>query len=247
MKGFEELNAAQDVALGHGTFWEAARQNVKTQWLLYAGPWSWRTIPGWYATLGVTMLIGLLLGRHRVFQNISSYLPLVKRIQLASLVVGVAGGTVYTAWRGTVANPMEPTVLKALAGLCFAISRVSIMAFYVTTIVRALHNVNWRRWLQPIVLTGRMPLTNYLLQTFIGTFVFMGWGLGHWRETGPAFDLAFAIGVFFLIQVPFSMLWLRRFERGPMEALWRKLTYWNAQGTYRTKSCGTTVSSDGNS
>jgi uncharacterized protein len=53
-------------------------------------------------------------------------------------------------------------------------------------------------------------------------------------------DLAFALAVFFIIQVPLSMLWLRRFERGPMEALWRKLTYWHAED--RTKSCRTTAS-----
>lgn len=240
MKAFDALNAAQDAASGHGTFWEAARQNVQTMWLLYTGPWNWRFIPGMYATIGVTMLLGLLLGRHRIFQNIQSYMPLVKRIQYVSIGVGIAGGAVFAVWRATTESPMQPTVFKAIAGFCFAISRVAVMSFYVTTIVRALHSDKWRPWLQPIVLTGRMPLTNYLLQTLIATFVFTGWGLGHWRETGPAVDLAFALAVYFIIQVPLSVFWLRRFERGPMEALWRKLTYWHAEN--RTKSCRTTAS-----
>jgi uncharacterized protein len=228
VNGMKALNAAQDAANGHGSFWEAVRQNIETQWLLYTGPWKWRLIPGWYATLGVTMLIGLLLGRHRIFQNAAQHLPVIKRVQYASLIVGIAGGAVYSIWKANTANPLEPSLLKAVAGLSYAISRVSVMTFYVATIVRAMHSDIWQRLLQPIVATGRMPLTNYLLQTLIGTFVFSGWGLGYWRVPGPAFDLVFAIGVFFLIQAPLSVLWLRHFERGPMEHLWRKLTYWSA-------------------
>jgi uncharacterized membrane protein YeiB len=45
---------------------------------------------------------------------------------------------------------------------------------------------------------------------------------------GPALDLVFAIAIFFAVQVPLSYAWLRRFEMGPMEYLWRRLTYGHA-------------------
>jgi uncharacterized protein len=73
-----------------------------------------------------------------------------------------------------------------------------------------------------------MPLTNYLMQTLIATALFYGWGLGLWGKVGPALDLVLAIGIFFAVQVPLSKWWLRRFEMGPMEWLWRKLTYGHA-------------------
>ena len=68
---------------------------------------------------------------------------------------------------------------------------------------------------------GKMPLTNYLLQTMICTTLFYGWGLGWWGKVGPAAQLALALGIFFLVQVPLSMLWLRRSRWGPLEYAWR--------------------------
>ena len=45
--------------------------------------------------------------------------------------------------------------------------------------------------------------------------LFYGWGFGLWGHVGPAAQLALALGIFFLIQVPLSRMWLRRFEYGP--------------------------------
>jgi uncharacterized protein len=103
------------------------------------------------------------------------------------------------------------------------------MGFYMATLVRAAHNDTWRRRLAPIAAAGRMPLTNYLMQTLIATFIFYGWGLGLWRTVGPALQIALAFGIFFVVQVPLSQLWLRHFELGPMEQLWRRLSYGRAQ------------------
>jgi len=105
---------------------------------------------------------------------------------------------------------------------------VAIMIFYVSVIIRGMQNVRWRPRLEPFVLAGRMPLTNYLLQTVIATFIFYGWGLGFYEKTGAAVEVALAPVVFFAIQVPFSRFWLRRFSNGPMEYLWRVLTYGRA-------------------
>jgi uncharacterized protein len=76
--------------------------------------------------------------------------------------------------------------------------------------------------------TGRMPLTNYLMQTAMATFIFYGWGLGFWGKVGPALDLLLALALFFIVQVPVSHWWLNRFETGPLEVLWRKLSYGRA-------------------
>jgi uncharacterized protein len=99
------------------------------------------------------------------------------------------------------------------------------MIFYVATIARAVCNERWRRRLAPITVAGRMPLSNYLLQTLIGMLLFYNWGLGLWGKVGPALDLLLAVAIFFVIQVPLTRWWLNRFQQGPMEYLWRVLTY----------------------
>ena len=79
--------------------------------------------------------------------------------------------------------------------------------------------------LETIATVGRAPLTNYLLQTLLGTFIFYGWGLRFWGRIGPALQLVLAIAIYFVIQVPLSRWWMSRFALGPMEYVWRVLTY----------------------
>jgi uncharacterized protein len=84
------------------------------------------------------------------------------------------------------------------------------------------------RWLQglqsSLTSVGQMALTNYLGQTLICTTLFYGHGLGwfghvdRWQQLG----LVFAV---WLVLIAFSNAWLRLFRQGPMEWLWRSLTY----------------------
>jgi uncharacterized protein len=78
-----------------------------------------------------------------------------------------------------------------------------------------------KRWLAP---AGRMALTNYLLQSVVGTLLFYQYGLGLWGQVSRAWQFALVIAVFAL-QLVFSRWWLRRFRFGPVEWLWRWATY----------------------
>jgi len=222
MKG---LVAGDFAAVESGSFWVAVRQSLRTWSATYVSPMSWYVVPRVYITLLTTALLGLLLGRRRFFQNVAAYLPLVSRVQWWALGAGVAMGAVYAFWSATVEQRQEPTVFRLFAVLCFRLSRLALMAFYVCVIIRAMHSDQWQQRLQPFVSMGRMPLTNYLLQTLIGMVIFAGWGLGYYGQVGPALGVVISLAIFFVIQAPLSRLWLSRFQMGPMEYLWRVLTY----------------------
>jgi uncharacterized protein len=73
-----------------------------------------------------------------------------------------------------------------------------------------------------------MALSNYLLQTAVCLFVFYGVGLG----VGPRYGYVGILTAWMLLfgaQVVASHWWLGRYRFGPMEWLWRSLTYWQAQ------------------
>ena len=63
------------------------------------------------------------------------------------------------------------------------------------------------------------------MQTSICTTLFYGWGFGLWAKVGPAWRLVLSLFIFFAVQVPFSYWWLKNHDRGPLEALWARLTY----------------------
>jgi len=81
------------------------------------------------------------------------------------------------------------------------------------------------RWaLEPVAAVGRMALTNYLLQSVICTTIFYGHGLGLFGKVDRLGQLGIVIGVW-LFQMSWSVWWTRSVGLGPMEWLWRCLTY----------------------
>ncbi len=80
---------------------------------------------------------------------------------------------------------------------------------------------------------GRMAFTNYLMQSMIAAIAFFGWGFGLYASLERAELIPVVLGMWFF-QIVFSIWWLRRFRFGPMEWLWRSLTYWRVQPMRRT-------------
>jgi uncharacterized protein len=225
-KSFE---ASNNTAYGHGTFLQAAVEHMREFAYFFEPPWAlWRTL-GFWVQMALTMLLGLLAGRQRWVQRIPELMPQIQRLTWIALGVGVVCGVGFTVIFELNRTP-GPSPIKLLGGLCYWTCRLAMMIFYVLVIVRVAQLPAWRRRLAPMAAAGRMPLTNYLMQTAICTTLFYGWGFGFWGKVGPAAGLALSAAIFFAIQVPWSLWWLSRHERGPLEALWARLTYGPAEG-----------------
>jgi uncharacterized protein len=76
-------------------------------------------------------------------------------------------------------------------------------------------------WLAP---AGRMPLTNYLLQSVAMGALLSGWGLALAPRLAYAETALLAVAIF-VVQVELSRWWLRRWKQGPLEQVWRRWTY----------------------
>ena len=234
-EGLREMAAASDRAFGHGSFSEAVVESSRQMIVNYIGPGGWDFILMVYILILVTVLLGLIAGRRRWLQTAAANMALVRKVQWWSLGLGIVVAVIatVTSWY---LEPGVPSLGWVVFRTTYGLARVCIMVFYVATIVRLAENPRWHRWLLPLAAAGRMPLTNYLMQTLICTFIFYGWGLGYWRTTGAALNLALAFGIFFGVQVPLSIWWFRRFSYGPMEYLWRTLTYGRRPATAREPS-----------
>lgn len=64
----------------------------------------------------------------------------------------------------------------------------------------------------------------YLSQSIICTLIFYGYGLGFFGKMGAAIGILLTFAIY-LLQIPFSHWWMKRFQYGPAEWLWRSLTY----------------------
>ncbi|MDP1661089.1 MAG: DUF418 domain-containing protein [Phycisphaerales bacterium] len=75
-----------------------------------------------------------------------------------------------------------------------------------------------------LAVPGRMGLTNYLLTSVLMTLVAYHFGLGLWGTFGSAEQVALCVAVFAVL-VTFSKVWMSRFVAGPVEWVWKCLTY----------------------
>jgi len=220
----QAFEISNNAAYGHGSFLQAALENTRVMNFFYSG---WLNLWGavsWWVMMSLTMLIGLLAGRRRWVQRATELMPQIRRLTWVALAVGLGCGVAFTAIFELNRVP-GPTPIKVLGSVCYGLSRLGMMVFYVLVIVRLAQQAAWQRRLAPLAAAGRMPLSNYLMQTAICTTLFQGWGFGLWMQVGPAAGLALSLALFWLVQVPLSLWWLKTHERGPMEALWARLTY----------------------
>ncbi len=92
----------------------------------------------------------------------------------------------------------------------------------------------WRNVQDGLANVGKMALTNYIGQSLIATFIFYGWGLGLFGSVNRAAQLLFVVAIWGF-QLIFSSWWLTRFRYGPLEWLWRSLTYGRLQPLSKRK------------
>jgi len=75
---------------------------------------------------------------------------------------------------------------------------------------------------------GRTAFSNYILQTLLGTAIFYGTGLGLFGRVERVGQLLVVFGIW-AVQLSIAPIWLRHYTFGPLEWLWRSLTYGKAQ------------------
>jgi len=143
------------------------------------------------------------------------------------LGLGLSGnfGFIVTAdW----SDPVLPSVMGLVETVFFVIGAPALSLFYAAAILLLVQREGWQKRLAPLAAVGRMALSNYLLQSVICTTIFYSYGLGLYGRVGPAVGVGLTV-VIFLIQIILSVWWLRRFQFGPMEWVWRSLTYCKRQ------------------
>jgi len=218
--GYQAFEAADNAAFGHGSFVDAARQTMRIFLWSYTSPLGLYSYIAFYVQMATGILIGCLVGRRGWVERLPELgVPLARLHRHCIVVVLLCG----SAWVLLAISASDAA--SAAAVLTRTLGRIALTGVYALGLLRLLRDVRWARLLHPLALAGRMPLSNYLLQTALGTAVFYGWGLGYWNRTTPAQEALLAVALFTLIQLPLSAWWLSRFRQGPMEALWRRLTY----------------------
>jgi uncharacterized protein len=187
-------------------------------WVRY---WYATAVTSWPASLPM-FLFGLYAGRRRFFESIGAHRRGLRLTLVAGLCVGTLAYLGRSLFLMTKPNSIPIFNQRLISGLLWSTHAWGLAAFYASSLLLLLQKRPWQRRLAPLGAAGRAAFTNYLLQSIliVPACIAFGW----FDKITPSLGLLLALSVW-LIQVPASVWWLRRFRFGPAEWVWRSLTY----------------------
>lgn len=126
-------------------------------------------------------------------------------------------------WTGKIVNP-ESSVFFGFYMFAYETGNIFLGLSYFMMIIMVAGTIPGRFLLVHLSFVGRMSLTNYLLQSLVFTTIFYGYGLGCFGTTDPSTFVLWAV-ILFIVQVIASKIWLFYHRYGPVEWLWRRISY----------------------
>ncbi|MFC0677383.1 DUF418 domain-containing protein [Lysobacter korlensis] len=207
---------AQRAAYGGGDYLAAVAQ----RWDDMVSVLTFVVIFGWQVL--AMFVLGLWFVRSGAIERPGEFPRLYSRLRFIALPVGLALMLASVALEPTLDGRMDIRV-GAAAALAWVASLLMCLGYF-AWVMHGLKSPPWASRLAIFAPAGRMALTNYLMQSVIGTLVFYGYGLGWFEQLPRAWQVPFVL-VLFGLQVLWSHWWLARFRYGPAEWLWRAFTY----------------------
>ena len=201
-----------------GSFWDTAKFNV------YKGrhtAWAWTIYVGRYLQIWGLFIIGILLGRLSVFENIEKKKKLFTKVLLISLPIAISlAFTTESFIKIFPLNPEQHKIVKITLNSWKNIFGTSSYISIITLLYITFPKAYIFRLFQAY---GKLSLTNYIVQGTIGVFLYYGFGLALWKYFGTTWSIIIGGGFFFL-QAYVCTIWNTHFYYGPFEWLWRCLT-----------------------
>ncbi len=171
------------------------------------------------------MLIGMALFKLDVLTARRSP-DFYRGMMIACYAIGLPM-TVYSGM-DLYARGFDALYIARVGGIPNYVGSVIVALGHIALVMLILKTGYLERLMARFAAVGRMALTNYLMHSAILTTVFYGYGLGLFGEVQRFAQMGFVAGVIGL-QLVLSPWWLARYRFGPVEWLWRSLTYWRRQ------------------
>lgn len=168
-------------------------------------------------------LLGLSLGKKKIWISLEAFIDQIKKPAIAIAILTncyrilflfyLPGLEIYKS------ESLRPFFFKAMF-----LADIAMGLFYLWAIGWFWYHSKLKFILSPLKYVGQMALTNYIMHSVIGVILFSSLGLGLYETMSPFQTLMTAIAVF-LVQILYSRIWLKYYRFGPLEWVWRCLTY----------------------
>jgi uncharacterized protein len=181
----------------------------------------WAVGTGRFLQTAGLFMIGLLMGRKQLFVSTEQNIRFWVKVLIASAILF---NPLYVL-KVQVFDNGSSDMVKQTAGVVFDMWQKFAFTFVLVSSFILLYQTEaFKRLTYPLRTYGRMSLTNYITQSFIGALIYFPFGLNLAPKLGYA--PSFLVGIaMFVLQLLFCKWWLRHYKQGPFESIWHKLTW----------------------
>jgi uncharacterized protein len=167
--------------------------------------------------------LGVRFYRHGLVKPLAS--PNVKALGQAAALSGTGLGLMLiSVWVAPEINPTHVDRVFAVVNILNMLAGPLMCTGYFLGLRYIWSLDKGQKLLRNFVALGRMALSNYLAQSIICTLIFYGYGLAYYQQLSRVWHIPFAVGLI-SVQCLYSRYWLRHYTMGPVEYIWRWLTY----------------------
>ncbi len=176
------------------------------------------------------MLLGIALYKLNVLSSKKSY-----RFYLIMALIGYGIGLSVNYYEvTTIINSNFSFLSFSKTNLTYDLGRVPVAMGHIAAIM-LLCKIPVLDWLKSrLAAVGKMALTNYIMHSVIALFFFTGAGLGMFGKL-QRHELLYVVFSIWIFQLIISPIWLKYFHFGPIEWLWRNLSYQKMHAFRKTK------------
>lgn len=213
-------HAAEQAGM-QGNILETLQSNIRDG-ILYSN--LWQIEAGRLSLTPALFMIGVLLGRRRMFERSNNSIVFWRKALMWAMIAAVP---LYLL-RELV--PPHITNITIMSYYGIAVPRMFNVASM--TILVSVFMLCWfrsgggYRFQRAVIPYGRMSLTNYISQSVIGVAIYYNCGLGLYGRTGAVACLLIGFGIF-SVQSLWSRRWLATHRQGPLEYIWKRLTWFH--------------------
>ncbi len=205
------------IAYSSGSFKEVVQYNL---WQGRSSVYSWCYGNGRFIQLIGLFIVGLILGRNKVFHQIDHYRKQLLFVLTGSVVVIFALSIVRTEIDSSELLGLQKRLIGILLSSYSKLAATAGITALIILLYLKAKDLNFFKLLSAY---GKMSLSNYVFQSVLGVLFFYHFGLGMFRYLGSAWSLLLGILVFYL-QAIISQKWNDKYYYGPLEWFWRCCT-----------------------
>ncbi len=192
-------------------------------------PYSW-----FFLSTIATMLIGMALFKLGILTGVRSV-----RFYITMIVCGYGLGLAINFYEAInlIRSDFDIIAVRrwGFGSLLYEFARLPMCLGHVALVVLICKQGWLSRLMRSLAAVGRMALSNYVMHSVICAFVFYGFGLALFGQL-ERYELYYVVFGIWVLQLLISPVWLRHYRFGPLEWLWRSLTYWKLQPFRREQS-----------